>query len=288
MDISPQMIGTSCICIMVLLMFLRVPVAFAMLFVGFSGYWIISGSRPALRIIGYTFFDVFSNYGYSAVPLFIFMGFLSFYSGILTKLFDVSKKWVGHLPGGLVQATIIGGAGFGAMCGSGAASTATLARIVIPEVVKSGVKPKLVYGAVSSVGPLASLIPPSVIAMILAIASEQSIGKVLIGGLIPGILTALFYVILVFVMVRRNPAIAPIGPKTTLSEKLTSLKHIWDFSLLVLIIVAGLYSGIFTPTEAGAIGAFTVLVIVLIRHGLAINDIKDALIETIKTTSTIF
>lgn len=288
MDFSPQMIGVIGIVLMLVLMFLRVPVAYAMIFVGFGGYWIISGLTPGLQIIGNTLYQTFGNQSFSAVPLFVLMGFLAFYSGIVTKLFEISRKWVGHTPGGLVQATVVGGAGFGAISGSGTASTATLARIAIPEMVKSGVDKKLAYGVVASVGPLAVLIPPSVLMIVVAIATEQSIGKMLMGGLLPGLFAAFVYMVLIFILVKRDPSIAPSIPKVKMMERIKSLKDIWSFALLVFVIVAGLYSGKFTPTEAGAIGAFAVLVLVIMKRGLNRENLKEALTQTIKTTSTIF
>ena len=288
MEFSPLLIGVIGIILMLLLMFLRVPVAYAMIFVGFVGYWIISGITPSLQIVSTTLYQVLGNHSFSAVPLFILMGYLAYYSGIVTKLFDTSRKWVGHSTGGLVQATIVGGAGFGAISGSGAATTATLARITIPEMIKNGVDKKLAYGVVASVGPLAVLIPPSVLMIVVAIATEQSIGKMLVGGLLPGLFAAFVYMVLVYVLVKRDPSIAPSIPKVSLKERVSSLRHIWSFAILVFIIVAGLYTGKFTPTEAGAVGAFAVFVLVLIKQGFNPEALKDTLIQTIQTTSTIF
>jgi C4-dicarboxylate transporter, DctM subunit len=288
MELSAQMIGVLGICTMILLMFLRVRVAYAMIFVGFIGYLLIGGSRPSLQVVGTTLYQTLTNHSFSAVPLFILMGYLAYYSGIVTELFDTAKKWVGHAKGGLVQATVVGGAGFGAISGSGAATTATLSKITIPEMIRNGVDKKLAYGVVASVGPLAALIPPSVIMIIVAIATEQSIGKMLIGGVFPGILAALVYMILIYILVKRNPTLAPSIEKVPFKERFISLKNIWSFALLVFIIVAGLYTGKFTPTEAGSVGAFVVFILGLIKKGFCKEDLTDSMIQTIKTTSSIF
>jgi C4-dicarboxylate transporter, DctM subunit len=288
MDLNPQMIGIIGILLLLLLMFLRIPVAYTMVFIGFVGFWIISGLKPSLNIMGSTYYQELGKSSFTAVPLFVFMGYLTYYTGIVTKLFETSSKWIGHFPGGLVQATIAGGAAFGAISGSGTASTATLARIAIPEMIKSGVDKKLAYGTVASVGPLASLIPPSVLMIVVAIATEQSIGKMLIGGLLPGLLAAFIYMFMVYFLVKRNPALSRPIAKSTWREKFLSLKQIGGFAFLVLFMVAGLYSGKFTPTEAGAIGAFVVFVMFLFKHRLNLKMLQDALTQTIKTTCVIF
>lgn len=288
MELSPQLIGVIGVLLLFLLMFVRIPVAFTMVFIGFFGFWLVSGLKPSLNIVGSTYYQELGKSSFTAVPLFVFMGYLTYYTGIVTKLFDTSSKWIGHFPGGLVQATILGGAGFGAISGSGTASTATLARIAIPEMLKSGVDKRLAYGTVASVGPLASLIPPSVLMIVVAIATEQSIGKMLMGGLLPGLLAAFIYMVLVFILVKRNPAISKPISKVSWKERIISLKQIGSFIFLIFFIVAGLYSGKFTPTEAGAIGAFVVFILFLIKHKLNLKMLQDALKQTIKTTSIIF
>ncbi|WP_227935459.1 TRAP transporter large permease [Alkalihalobacillus deserti] len=288
MTLDPQIIGYIGIIVMLLLMFLRVPVAFAMATVGFVGFYLINGLIPSLNIMQSTFYGVLRSESFVAVPLFILMGYFAYHSGIVTNLFKTATKWVGHAPGGIVQATILGGAGFGATSGSGLASTATLAKIAYPEMIKSGVDRKLAYGAIASVGPLAVMIPPSILMIVFAIITQQSIGKLLIGGLLPGLFAAVIYMVMVYILVKRNPAIAPSVAKPPLEERLQSLKNIWGFVILVFVIVAGLYSGFFTPTEAGSIGAFVVFVMLLIMQGFKWQIIKDSIIQTITTSSMIF
>ncbi|MDT8860199.1 TRAP transporter large permease [Alkalihalobacillus sp. MEB130] len=288
MNLDPQLIGVLGLILMVILVFLRVPVGFVMILVGFIGFALIRGSGSSFTIMGNTFYEALSDYNFTAIPLFILMGFLAYYCGIVTQLFDTAKKWVGHLPGGMAQVTIFGGAGFGAVSGSGPASTATLSKIAYPEMVKTGVDKKLAYGVIASVGPLAVMIPPSILMIVFAIITQQSIGKLLIGGLLPGIVAAIVYMILVYILVKRKPEIAPSQSKSSFKEKMLSLKGIGPFAILVITIVAGLYSGIFTPTEAGGMGAFVVFIMVLIKHGFKWEIMKNSMIETMKTTCMIF
>jgi C4-dicarboxylate transporter, DctM subunit len=285
---DPFLIGIIGLLLMVVLVFLKVPVGFVMIFIGFTGFSLIRGTSSAYNIMGGTFYDTFSNYNFIAIPMFILMGFLAFHCGIVSQLFDTAKKFVGHFTGGMAQVTILGGAGFGAVSGSGPASTATLSKIAYPEMVKSGVDKKLAYGVVASVGPLAVMIPPSILMIVFGIITQQSIGKLLIGGLLPGIVAAIVYMILVYILVKRNPELAPSQEKATLKERLSSLKQIGPFALLVISVISGLYLGIFTPTEAGAAGAFIVFIMVLIKSGLNWGILKNSIIETIKTSCMIF
>ncbi|GAB3794096.1 TRAP transporter large permease [Virgibacillus kimchii] len=285
---SSEMIGWIGIIVMLILLFARVHVAFVLAFVGFLGYWYINDLNSALSIMGDTLYSVINNYNFSVVPLFLLMGYFAFYSGIVSQLFNSSKKWVGHFPGGLAQATVVGGAGFGAASGSGFASTATLARITIPEMIKSGVDPKLAYGVVASVGPLAQMIPPSIMMIMFAIIAEQPISSLLIGGIFPGLLAAGIYMLVIIILVKRKPSLAPVMKKASIKERFVSLKNIWGFVLLALIIIVGIYSGIFTATEAGAIGALAALILTLVTKRFNTSVLKDSILQTIKTSSMVF
>lgn len=285
---STELIGWLAIIIMLVLLFLRVHVAIVLALVGFIGYWIVNDLTSALSIMGDTVFSVINNYNFSVVPLFLLMGYFAFYSGIVSQLFDTAKKWIGHMPGGLAQATILGGAGFAAVSGSGFASTATLARTTIPEMIRSGVHPRLAYGVVASVGPLAQMIPPSIMMIMYAIIAEQPISSLLIGGILPGILAALVYMVVVFTLVKRNPSLAPPVKRAPLKERVSSLKNTWSFMILAFIIVGGIYSGTFTAAEAGAVSAFAALVLSIISGKFNLNVLKNSITQTIKTTSMVF
>lgn len=274
--------------VLLVLLLLRVPVAYLFALTGLVGYMLISGSKAAFNMAGMTMFSSISLYGFSVVPMFLLMGYFAFHAGIISSLFDSAKKWVGHVPGGLAQATVIGGAGFGAVSGSGLASTATLARITIPEMIRSGVDPRLAYGVVASAGPLAQMIPPSIMMVMYAIIAEQPIGKLLIAGIMPGLLTATVYMLLIYVMVKRQPNLAPSIPKVPWKERFRSLNQLYAFGILGISIIAGIYTGFFTPNEAGAVGAFVALLLLIFMGKFNMNVLKNSVLETVKTTSMVF
>lgn len=285
---NPEMIGWLGIIVFLGLLFMGIPIAFVLAFVGFFGYLSISGLAPALKTTGLTFFSSVASYGFSVVPLFLLMGYFAYHSGIISDLYEAAKKWLGHIPGGLAISTIFGGAAFGAVSSSGIASTATLARITIPEMIKGGVDRKLAYGVVASAGPLAQMIPPSVLMIMYAIIAEQPIGELLIAGIIPGILIATLYVLMIYVRVKLQPSLALPQPKEPLKVRISSLRNVWGVFILGVVVIGGIYSGIFTPNEAGAVGAFVALLLLIIMKRLNKDVMKNSILETVKTTSTVF
>ena len=288
MELSPETIGWIGIGVLLILLLIRVPVAFCLSVVGIAGYWIIAGPEAALKITGIVPFSSMANYTFSVVPLFLLMGYFAFHAGLATDLFKTGRNWLGHVPGGLGQATIMGGAAFGAVSGSGIAATAIISRITIPEMIKNGVDKKLAFGVVAAAGPLDSMIPPSMMMVIYAIITETSVAKLFVAGILPGILIAFVYMILVYFRVKINPKLAPAIAKVPLKERLSSLKYTWGILVLGLIIIGGIYSGLFTPTEAGGIGAFTAFVMALFLKRINKEVMKDSLVETLKTTSMVF
>ncbi|MEK4426683.1 TRAP transporter large permease [Solibacillus sp. FSL K6-1523] len=285
---SSVMIGVIGIIIVIALLMLRVPVALAMGIVGFGGYWIISGANPTLKLMGMVPFSTTANYTFTVIPLFILMGYFVFYGQLATNMFSAINVWFDRVRGGICYATIVGGAAFGAANGSGPASTATLAKITIPEMERLGVNRRLAYGIVASAGPLAQMIPPSMLMIIYAILAEQSVSKLLIAGIIPGLIIAFGYMITVYILLKRNPELALKMERQPLSVKMKELKGIWGITLLIGAIMAGLYLGFFTPTEAGAIGATLALLITLFSGKLSLEGFKLSIIESIKTTATVF
>ncbi|MFS0823141.1 TRAP transporter large permease [Bacillus sp. 1P02SD] len=285
---TPEMIGWIGIVVLVILLLLRVPVAYVLTFVGLVGYWIIAGPQAAMKIAGMVPYSTMANYTFSVVPLFLLMGYFAFHAGLASDMFKTGKTWLGHIPGGLGHATIMGGAAFGAVSGSGIASTATLARITAPEMIQNGVDKNLAYGVVASAGPLASMIPPSMMMVIYAIITETSIAKLFVAGIIPGLLIAACYMVMVFVRVKITPTLAPPIEKRPLNERVKSLKYTWGIFILALVIIGGIYSGLFTPTEAGGIGAFAAFIMALCLKRINKEVMKDSLAETLKTTSMVF
>lgn len=288
MELTPQMLGVIGLIVLVALMFLRVPVAYSMMFVGLVGVAVFRNIDAASTMTVTMLYSKFTSYSFSAVPMFIFMGFLAYYAGILEALFDVAKKWLGHIPGGLVSAGIIGGAGFGAVCGAASAASATLARVVVPELIKSDTDRAMTYGSVAASAILAPLIPPSVLAMLIAVVLEVSIGKVLIGGLIPGLMCTVLFVIYTYVAVKRSPKKGPLSAKTSWKARFLAIPKIWDFALIIVIVVAGIYLGWFSPTEAGAISCAVILVVLAFKRKLNFKLVLNALVDTVKTTATVF
>lgn len=288
MELSPQAIGIIGIVVLLLLMMLRVPVAYGMMAVGLVGMAVLRGWPAGVQTVVTTLYGKFTSYSFSPVPMFILMGYLLYYSGMLETLFDVAKKWIGHVPGGLVSAGVIGGAGFGAVCGSGNAASATLSRVVVPELLRAKTDRSLAFGAISSAGILAPLIPPSVIGMLIAVVLEVSIGKVLMGGLLPGVLIAVLYITYITVTTATHKEKALTNPKYGWKERFKALPHIWDFAIIVILIIGGIYSGKFSATEAGAVSSAAAIVILLIKRKFTFKMLRDALVDTMRTTGSAF
>jgi tripartite ATP-independent transporter DctM subunit len=274
---------------MIAILFAGLPVSFALLVLGVIGYWIIAGPRSTLSIVGIVPYEKMANYTLSVVPLFILMGHLAYQAGFAGSLYTTAQKWVGHIPGSLAQATVLGGAVFGAACGSGLASCATLARICIPAMRKVGIDIRLAVGTVAGTGTIAQMIPPSILMVIYAVITDQSVAKLLIAGIIPGMIAAANYMIMIYIRCRLNPGLAPQAMKgVPWKERLFSLKHSWGIGVIAIIVMGGIYTGIFTPTEAGALGAFGVLSLGLISKRLKLKEIREAVRESTQTTAMIF
>lgn len=285
---STEMIGVIGILILLVLLFLRFPVAIAMMLVGFIGYGVVRDWDNAFSIAGMVPYSTVANYTFSIIPLFLLMGYFMFYGKIATDMFDTFNKWLGHYKGGVCYATILGGAGFGAANGSGPASTAALSRIAIPEMRRLGINNRLAYGVVASAGPLATMIPPSMLMIIYAILAEQPVGELLIAGILPGLLIAVMLGVTVYVLVKIKPELAPSSAKATIKERVSSLKGVWSVAILIGLVFGGLYVGLFTPTEAGAAGAVIALIIVILSRRFTWERFTESIFETIKTTSMIF
>lgn len=286
---SEIQVGLTGLGLVVLLLILRVPIGVALGGVAFGGIWFLFGPRAAWGILSDIPYDFSAHWTLSSIPMFLLMGYVSYYSKITEGLFRAAQIWLGRLPGGLGIATVAGAAGFSAVTGSSLAASAAMGRIAVPAMQEHGYRPGFAAGIVAAAGTIGSMIPPSIIMIIYGVFAEVSIGQLFIGGVIPGILTALFYSATIAIRVKLNPDLAPqVVSKVDWSLRLRALKDIWPFMLLVIGVFGGLFSGIFTPTEAGAIGAFLAFVIAAFMRALNMQVIKDAIIETIKGTSSIF
>jgi len=281
---SPTMVGIVGIGLLIFLFLLRMPVAFAMAFVGFVGFAYLTGSGPALSILAQDIFEQFSSYPLSVIPMFILMGTFSFASGISRRLYETTYTWVGSLRGGLTMATVFACAGFGAICGSSTATAATMGKIALPEMKKYNYDDSLATGTVAASGTLGILIPPSTILIVYGILTEESIGKLFIAGVLPGLLLSLFFAATVVFLCLRNPAIGPPGVPTSWKEKLQATTGIIETFILFLLAIGGLFLGWFSPTQAGAIGAGGSLLIGVARRQLSWQSFIEAGMDGLRTS----
>jgi tripartite ATP-independent transporter DctM subunit len=285
---TPLVVGIFGICFLFLLMLLGMPIGICMALVGFVGTIILSSFNAALSMMGMEPFRAMASDILSVLPLFMLMGQFAVSAGISGKLFATSHKWLGHLPGGLAMATIAGCAGFGAICGSGVATALTFGPIVLPEMKKYKYDPGLATGCIAAGGTLAIMIPPSGIFIIYAILTQQSIAKLFIAGVIPGVLLAVLMMGAVYVSLKINPDLASRTPPTSLKEKLESLKGIGDVLILLFLVLGGIYGGVFTANEAAGIGASGALLIGMFRRAISWRSFMNALFETVWAIGMVF
>lgn len=277
---EPTTVGLIGLAILVVVLFSRMPVGFVMALLGVLGFSYVVSFDGGMRMLAKDFFGVFGSYSLTVVPLFILMGQVTFHAGISSRLFDTAYKFIGHLPGGLAMATVAACAGFAAICGSTNAAAATMATVALPEMKRYNYDMVLGTGTVAAGGSLGILIPPSVIFIVYGILTEQSIGSLFIAGIVPGILLTVLFGLAIFIWVKIKPEIAPRGPKTTLKEKIISLKGVFDTLILFILVMGGLFAGFFTPTEAGAVGAGGAIVLGFIRKRLNWKGFIQAIVES--------
>jgi C4-dicarboxylate transporter DctM subunit len=279
--VSPITIGLIGIVVLVLIFLLGMPVGFAMAFVGLAGFCYLVSPEAGLSILARDVFSNFSSYSLTVIPMFVLMGSIAFASGMSRRLYDAGYTLFGQLRGGMAMATIAACAGFAAMCGSTNATAAAMGRVSLPEMKRYNYDDSLATGCVAAAGSLGILIPPSTIFIIYGILTEQSIGKLFIAGVIPGILLAALFIAVVSFLCLRNPNLAPAGAPTSLKEKLAGLTGILEMLILFCLVIGGLFLGWFSPTQAGAAGAAGALLIGLTRRQLNWQNflfaIKDAL-----------
>ena len=262
-----------------------VPIAYAFAMVGFVGMFLLKGNLTvALNLIGSAPFVWSTNGGLLAIPLFVLMGQFVFQPGISSELFQTAYKWVGRFPGGLAMASNLASTAFGACSGASVASAATLGTIAYPEMEKFGYSPRLATGAIVAGGALAALIPPSVPFIMYGVLTEQSIAKLFIAGVLPGLLLSSMYTGLIIFMAKHKPELAPRGPAFPMREMLASLKGVLGVVILFLLVIGGLFAGVFAPAEAGAMGAFGAFMITLVRRRLTFSSFLLCLKEAMKST----
>ena len=285
---SPILIGVLGLVVLFALLALGMPIGFAMALVGFAGFTLIIGLKGALVQLATVPYVSVASYIMSVLPLFLLMGQLAFVSKLTEGAYYGMHKWLGRLPGGLSMATIGGCAAFAAVCGSSVATASTMSSVAYPEMKRYKYEPKLALGSIAAGGTLGILIPPSVPFIVYAVFAEESVGRLFIGGIFPGILLASLFMLVIYARASLTPSLGPRGPKTTWREKLTAGKDLWPVAILALLVLGGIWGGVFSPTEAGGIGAFSALLIGLGRKQLTIQNVIFSLKETIKMTSMVF
>lgn len=281
-------VGIIGILVFVALIMFKMPISFAMAFVGFLGFSYLTSPSTAFRMVSQDLFSNFSSYSLSVIAMFTWMGFLAFYSGIGSNLYHLAYKCIGHLPGGLAIATQAACAVFGAICGSNTATAATMGAIALPEMRKYKYNMSMATASIAAGGVLGILIPPSVILIVYGMATEQSIGSLFLAGIVPGILLMLFYMAIIFLLATKYPELAPRGEKATWGERVKLMRTgLLDVFIVFSLSIGGLFAGWFTPTEAGAVGAAGVILVALFEKRLNWENFNSALWDTTRTTGMI-
>ena len=288
MILSSITIGTGFMALMLLLLFLGVNIGFTFTVIGVAGYAVIVSPTAATGLLRTIFYTTASNYSYSVVPLFILMGEFCYRSGMSSGLYNAANKWLSWLPGGLACANLAACAGFGAICGSLAATTATMGTVAIPEMRRHGYDDGLSCGSVAAGGTLGILIPPSTCLIVYGIAADEPIGPLFMAGVVPGIICTIIMIITVVIWVRLRPGVAPAVEHVSWKDRISSLKGLIGIVVLFGITFGGMFGGIFTINEAAGVGAFLGAVIMLINRQMTWKNLRDSLLSTLKTTGMVY
>lgn len=286
---SPELIGLGATILLLILILCNVQVGVSLLLTGFLGYIVINGPSSALTQLAISSFGTVTSYSLSVMPMFILMGMLLSYSDLSKDLFNAVDKWVGHRRGGIGITTIGASAIFSSISGSASATTATIARVAIPEMRKYKYDSRLSTAAVAAGGTLGFLIPPSVILILYGVLTMEPIGDLLVAGLVPGILLALLFMFVIYIQIIRDPSLAPVsGEISSLRDRMLTFNKIWPFMLIFIVSIGGIYFGLFTPTEAGGVGAMASLVVSLLTKRMNVKKLLESLNESVRITSMIF
>ena len=276
------------ILLLVVLFFLGMSVGFAMGIVGFCGFWYVVSFKAAINMVGADIWTTFSSYGLTVIPLFVFLGYIAFNSGIAERLYNAAYMWFGHMRGGLAIATIGADELFAAICGSNTATAATMGKVALPQMQKYNYDNMLSSGTVVTGGTLGTVMPPSVVLIVIGLQTEQSIVKLFLAGILPAVVLGILFVLTIFVLCRINPNYGPAGPKASLKDKIKSLTGVIEAIAIFILVIGGLYAGLFTPTEAGAVGVFFALVVTIATHRLTWKGLISSVKDTLKISSMVF
>jgi tripartite ATP-independent transporter DctM subunit len=275
-------IGGLTILLLFFLFSLGMEIGFAMALAGFIGFAACVNTSAAMNLVAKDFFSVFTSYGFTVIPLFVLMGQIGASGGVARSLYDCAYKFLGHVPGGLAIGTVAAATVFKAICGSSPATAATFATVAVPEMDRYGYDKRLSCGTVATVGTLGVLIPPSVVLIIYGVLTETSIGKLFLAGIIPGLLIAMTFVLTLYGWCRVNPSLGPAGERSTWSARLRSLPPIFWVLLVFAVVVGGLMKGFFTPTEAGSIGSFAVLILTTVKRDMTPKRFVKSVLDTLR------
>ncbi len=275
--------GIVGICVLLLMFLTGIELAYGMTIIGFIGIAYLGKFSAASNQVVKDFFDTFTSYGFTVIPIFVLMGQIASNSDIAKKLYNSAEKFVGHIPGGIAMTTVVGATLFKAMCGSTLATCATFAGIAVPEMTRLGYNKKLSLGVVACVGTLGMLIPPSVSLIIYGIITEQSIGKLFMAGIVPGLLIALFFIFVIYGWVKIDPTVAQQVPRSSWSERIKSFPDFFWVAVIFVVVIGGLMEGWFSPTEAGSIGTAAVLILAFSKRSLPFGKLRKAFEESLRT-----
>lgn len=280
-------IGLMGIGLLLFLFLTGLELPFALTIAGFLGFGYLISFASAFNLLAKDYFDTFNSYSFTVIPVFVLMGQIAFNAGIAGKLYNSAHKFLGHVPGGLAIATVIGATFFKAICGSSPATTATMASVAVPEMDKYGYNRKLSTGVVATVGTLGMIIPPSITLIIFALITEQSIGELFMAGLVPGLLIALCYALIIVGWCKINPLIGPKSERFGWKVRMRSMPDVIWVIVIFLIMLGGLLKGIFTPTEAGSVVAFIVFVVTALRRDIRFTDLVKSIVESLRIAGMI-
>jgi C4-dicarboxylate transporter DctM subunit len=285
---STDFIAVAGFVVLFALMLLRVPVGMAMGLVGVVGYSMIAGAGPALKLVGQTSMRTVTDYTFGVIPMFMLMGAFVSVSGVSRELFRAADACVGHLRGGLGMATVLACGGFAAICGSSVATAATFSTVAYPEMRRYGYPQSFSTGVIAAGGTLGAMLPPSTVLAVYAVITQQDIGKLFMAGVLPGLLAMTMYVLTIGAIVAARPKMLPAGPKRPWSDRVAALKNVWPSLLLFAFVIGGLYGGVFTPTEAGGMGAGGAFLLGVLRRKLDRAGIRTALLQATRTAAAVF
>lgn len=280
---SSVVIGITGLVVMLLLFPTGIELGFAMAIVGFIGFSMIVNPMAAMNLLAKDFTDVFTNYSFTVIPLFILMGQIAYNAGIARRLFDAAYRFIGHIPGGLAMATVGGATAFKAICGSSPATAATFASVAVPEMDRYGYDKRLSTGIVATVGTLGILLPPSVTLIVYGVITQQSIGRLFLAGIVPGLLIAACFIGIIAIWCRMNPKLGPHGERSTWRARAAALPECVYVLAIFIFVIWGLMTGKFTPTEAGSVGTLAVILLAVVQRDLTLKAFFKSVDESLRT-----